>query len=138
MLNARVIKKIKSTKLINTKNKQSNFSMNNVLFDDKKQTISIKTMLKTSIFNNYRIDIDFRFINDFIYYLLEYNNKKSKKSRLCILFNVIHNVFKLIYNDCFHIEYYRVYTRLIEFVYIYKLSRKLIIYIRYYFFCQFN
>ena len=129
---------MKSTKLINTKNKQSNSSMNDVLFDDKKQIISIKTILKISIFNNYRIDINFRLIDDFIYYLFEYNNKKSKKSRLCILFNVIHDVFKLIYNDCFHVEHYRVYARLIEFVYIHKLSRKLIIYIRHYFFCQFN
>ena len=112
--------------------------MNDVLFDDKKQTTSIKTMLKTLIFNNYCIDIDFRLINDLIYYLFEYNNKKSKKSRLYILFNVIHDVFKLIHDDCFYVEHYCVYTRLIEFVYIHKLSRKLIIYIRHYFFCQLN
>ena len=133
-LNAQVIKKMKSTKLINTKNKQSNSSMNDVLFDEKKQIILIKMILKTSIFNNYRIDIDFRFIDDLIYYLLEYNSKKSKKSRLCISFNVIHDVFKLTHDDCFYIEHYRVYAKLIEFVYIHKLSRKLIIYIRYYFF----
>ena len=125
---------MKLIKLIKTKNKQQNFFDNDEIVDDENnQIVLIKTILKTLVFNNYCINIDFCFINNFIYYLFE-NNHELIKSRLCISFNAIHNVFKLTHNNCFYIDYYRVYTKLIEFVYIHKLFRKLTIYIQYCFF----
>ena len=125
---------MKSIKLTSTKNKLQNETL---IDDENHQILSIKTMLKTSMFSNHRNDIDFRFIDDLIYYLLEYDNELIK-SRLCISFNAIHDVFKLIHDNCFHVEHYRVYAKLIEFVYIHKLFKQLIIYIRHCFFCQLN
>ncbi len=71
-----------------------------------------------------RIDIDFCLINDLIYYV------KNNKTRLCIFRNIKSTMIRATHNDCFHASYYRVYVKLSDTIYIYKLSRKLIIYIR--------
>ena len=52
--------------------------------------------------------------------------------------NCEQNVFKLIHDDCFHAEYYRVYVRLINVVYVHKLFKKVTIYIRHCSACQLN
>ena len=39
-------------------------------------------------------------------------------------------MLKIIYNDCNYAEYHRAYIKLLKTMYIYKLSRKLIIYIQ--------
>lgn len=73
-----------------------------------------------------RIDIDFCLINNLIYYV------KNSKTHLCISCNIKSTIIRATHNDCFHTSYYRIYVKLSNTIYIYKLSRKLIIYIRYY------
>jgi len=74
-----------------------------------------------------RINIDFCLINNLIYYV------KNSKTRLYISRNIKSTIRRATHNDCFHASYYRIYVKLSNTIYIYKLSRKLIIYIRYYF-----
>ena len=45
------------------------------------------------------IDIDSKFINDFIYYI-------KKRFRLCILFSIKQKVFRLMYDFNFYVEQY--------------------------------
>lgn len=79
-----------------------------------------------------RININFYLINDFIYYV------KNDKTRLYISCNIKNIIIRAMHNNCFYASYYKVYVRLSNTIYIYKLSRKLIIYIRHYSQCQFN
>jgi hypothetical protein len=74
-----------------------------------------------------RINIDFCLINNLIYYV------KNSKTRLYISRNIKSTIRRATHNDCFQASYYRIYVKLSNTIYIYKLSRKLIIYIRYYF-----
>lgn len=71
------------------------------------------------------IDIDFYLMSNLIYHV------KNDKIRLCIFQNTKSIMIKTIYDDYFHANHYRVYVRLNDIIYIHKLSRKLIIYIRY-------
>ena len=97
---------------------------------------SSKVMKNSKIFevvlSRSLIDIDFSLKNDLIYHV------KNEKKRLCILKNIEANVIKAIHDDCFHVSHHCAYVRLFEIVYVHKLSRKLIIYIRHCFSCQLN
>ena len=77
-------------------------------------------------------DIDFQLHDELIYHV------KKNIFRLCIFNNCKQNVFKLIHDDCFHAEHHRVYVRLINVVYVHKLSKKFTIYIRHCSICQLN
>ena len=76
-------------------------------------------------------EIDFQLIDDFIYYV------KSDQSRLCISKNCIHDVFKLAHDDNFHVDHHRAYDRL-KTIYIRRLFRRFINYIRHCSSCQLN
>lgn len=71
-----------------------------------------------------RINIDLYLINNLIYYV------KNDKTRLCISRNTKSIVIRATHNDYFYANYYRIHVKLNNTIYIYKLSRKLIIYIR--------
>ena len=68
--------------------------------------------------------IDFQLINKLIYHV------KDDRSKLYILKSCVHNVLKIAHDDNSHVDYYRVYIKL-SLIFIRKLSRKLIIYIKY-------
>ena len=85
--------------------------------------------IKKEMFN----DIDFRLIDDLIYYV-----KDNNSSRLCVFVNFEQNVMKLIHDENSHVEHHRIYARIVKFVYIRYLSRKLIVYIKHCSFCQLN
>lgn len=71
-----------------------------------------------------RTDVDFCLIDDLIYHI------KNGKTRLCIFRNTKSTVMRAAHDDCFHAGHHKAYARLTNAVYIHKLSRKLIIYIR--------
>ena len=87
------------------------------------------TKTKKKIFN----DIDFRLIDDLIYYV-----KNDNSSRFCFSINFEQNVMKLIHNENSHVEHHRIYVRIVKFVYIRYLFKKFTIYIKHCSFCQFN
>ena len=77
-------------------------------------------------------NINFQLHDELIYHV------KKNIFRLCISSNCEQNVFQLAHDDCFHAKHHRVYARLIEFVYVHKLFKKLITYIRHCSTCQLN
>ena len=98
-------------------------------FVESTVTFSDTTEIKKEVFN----DIDFRLIDDLIYYV-----KDNNSSRLCVFVNFEQNVMKLIHDENSHVEHHRIYVRIVKFVYIRHLSRKLTVYIRHCSFCQLN
>ena len=92
-------------------------------------TFSDTTEIKKEVFS----DIDFRLIDDLIYYV-----KDNNSSRLCVFVNSEQNVMKLTHDKNSHVEHHRIYARIVKFVYIRHLSRKLIVYIKHCSFCQLN
>lgn len=72
------------------------------------------------------IDIDFCLIDNLIYYI------KNSKTPLCISCNTKSTIIRAAHNNYFYTSYYKVYIRLSNTIYIYKLFQKLIIYIQYY------
>ena len=76
-------------------------------------------------------EIDFQLIDDLIYYV------KNDQFRLCISKNCIHDVLKLAHDDNFHVDHHRAYDRL-KTIYIRRLFRRLINYIRHCSSCQLN
>ena len=69
---------------------------------------------------------------------LIYHVDHKNYHRLYIPRSVFKEVFELAYNQIGYPEYYRIYTRIIECLYIYCLSKRLYKYIRYYPKCQIN
>lgn len=63
-----------------------------------------------------RIDINFCLINNLIYYV------KNNRTRLCISRNIKSIVIRATHNNCFYASYYKVYVKLSNTIYIYKLS----------------
>ena len=78
------------------------------------------------------LNIDFQLINDLIYYI------KQSNARLCVSTNCIKNVFEIIHDLNAHAKHHKAYVRLIDIVYIHKLSKQFIIYIKHCSFCQLN
>ena len=88
--------------------------------------------------SNRRTDIDFQLIDELIYHIHESNDYEFEQSKLCIFEICQQNVFKIAHNDNFHVEHHRVYRRLMKTVYMSTMSRKLRMYLRHCFECQFN
>lgn len=86
-------------------------------------SIDIEITINKSLSSLYT-SIDFYLINNLIYHI------KSNKTQLCISRNTKSTMIKTTHNDYFHANHYRVYVKLNDIIYIYKLFRKLIIYIR--------
>ena len=70
------------------------------------------------------IDVNFQLRDKLSYYV------KKNIFKLYIFNNCEKKIFKLIYDDCFHVDHHRVYARLIKSIYIHKLFKKLTTYIR--------
>ena len=119
---------------------QSTKSFANALFIDETLIIdkAINIFLKkffAIIFKKRKlitIDVNFQLRDKLMYYV------KKNIFKLCIFNNCEKKVFKLIYNNCFHVDHHRVYVRLIKSIYIHKLFKKLTIYIRRCSICEFN
>jgi hypothetical protein len=75
-------------------------------------------------------DVDFLLKNELLFH--------KNKRRLCIFLNCEIDVFKLAHDQNNHAEHNRTYTRLVDTVYISKLSRKLRQYIKHCSACELN
>lgn len=71
-----------------------------------------------------RTNIDFYLMKELIYYI------KNDRTRLCISRNIKSIVMKATHDDYFHANHHKVYVKLSDSIYIHKLFKKLIIYIR--------
>ena len=71
-------------------------------------------------------------MNNFIYYIKQLN------SRFCVSINCVKNIFKTIHNLNVYSKHYRTYVRFVDIVYIHKMFKLFIIYIKHCFLCQFN
>ena len=78
-------------------------------------------------------DIKFRLRNDLIYYVFE-----EEKNRLCISEIMKHEIFQMIHDLNNHENFHRAYDRLINFVYVRHLTKRLRIYIEHCSQCQLN
>ena len=94
--------------------------------------ITAKKIVIDVVDRNSITNIDFCLKEGLIYHV------KNDKKRLCISQNAKVDVLKTAHDNCFHVDHHRVYARLSDFVYVHKLSRKLIIYIRHCPSCQLN
>ena len=86
---------------------------------------------KTTSEKSSNINIDFTLKNDFIYHVK--NNK-----RFCISASCERAVFELTHDENNHAEYHRVYQQLIITIFMFKLSKKIRQYVKYYSSCQLN
>lgn len=76
--------------------------------------------------------INFQLIDDLIYHI------KEGTARLCIPANCIQDIFQLAHDQNAHAGHHRAYARLVDLVYIRKLSRQLTTYIKHCPKCQLN
>ena len=76
--------------------------------------------------------INFKLHDDVIFYV------KNDVFKFCIFENCQQKIFKIVYDNNFHVEQHRVYRKLIESIYISKMSRKLRMYFRHCSICQLN
>ncbi len=76
-------------------------------------------------------EIDFSLEDDLIYHVKD-------KRRLCISFNCETEIFQLVHDQNNHFDHHRAYSKLIDQVYILKLSRKIRQYIKHCLACELN
>ena len=77
------------------------------------------------------IEINFKLIDELIFHFKE-------KSRICISTFIEKKVFVIAHDDNSHVGQHRVYQRLLNFVYMLRMSRKLHMYIKHCSSCQLN
>ena len=82
------------------------------------------------IFKKIRININFKLIDDLIYYI------KNDTRRLYFFVTIKKKVFRLTYDENAHFNIHRCYNRIMKTFYIFKLSKKIRRYIEHYFNCQ--
>ena len=80
--------------------------------------------------NNTMNEINFEFHNDLIYY-------KDRK-KLCILFNFEKKIFEFAHDSNQHFDAHRCFLRINDTLFIFKLSKKIRVYINHCSDCQFN
>ena len=96
----------------------------------KQNNLTIKIIKK---FNEKQSrDIRFRLRDDLIYYVFVAKNKK----RLCVLAFIKQKIFRITYNFSNHDDFHRIYDRVVNFVYIRQLTKRLRIYIKHCSKCQ--
>ena len=77
-------------------------------------------------------NINFKFIDNLIYHC------KNENNRLCIFNNCVQKILQIIHDDCVYVNYYRTYVKFVDLIYIKRLFKQLIIYLKYCFVCQFH
>lgn len=105
---------------------QQSFNNNQVL--DDLDNIDEKFVLK-----KFRIDINFEFRKELIYYFDEDNIL-----RLCISWSTKKKIFKTIHDDNHHSRYHRCLARIIETLYISSFLKKIRIYVKHCLIYQIN
>ena len=119
---------MKSTKmrliiiLSSTKNASSN--------ESKKINENVDKLKLNSTYVEF--EINFVFVDFFIYHT------KNDNVRFCVSKNCVQNVLRITHDENYHAKHHRVYARLMKTIYIRKLSKRLIIYIRHCSQCQLN
>ena len=117
---------------------QFKFNIDNIIENLSRIIQSTSTITFENLSQIFRININFQFIDDLIYHIHENNEYDIDESRLCISKSRQKDVFKITHDDNAHVDQHRAYRRLIKIVYIFKMSRKFRLYLRYYSTCQFN
>ena len=111
------------------------FFISTVFIDSKIINVDSKESFDVFVFESdfayLTSEIDFQLIDDLFYHV------KKNYFRFCIFQNCVQKILKFVHDDNFHANYYRVYARL-KIVYIRKLSRVLIFYIKHCSTCQLN
>ena len=109
---------------------QENKTYKKLLFIFCKLVASIK---KKNTLNKFiYTKINFVLQNELIYHI------KNNKKKLCISTLMKKMMLKIMHDNCNHAEHHRAYVKLSEMIYIYKLLKKLITYIRHCSACQLN
>ena len=111
-------------------NYQKNKMYKKLLFTFRKLAAFIKKKSTSNKFVHTRVN--FVLQNELIYHV------KNDKERLCISTLMKKIMLKTTYDDCNYAKHHRAYIRLSETMYIHKLLKKLIIYIRHCSACQLN
>ena len=75
-------------------------------------------------------NINFQLIDNLIYHC------KDESSRLCILNNCVQNILQMTHDDYVHADHHRTYVKLVDLIYIKRLFRQLITYLKHCFVCQ--
>jgi len=107
--------------------KQVSYDSNQIL--DNHNNIDKKSVLK-----KFRIEIDFEFRNNLIYY----SDKDNIRLRLYISRSTEKDIFKTIYDDNYYSDYHRCFARICETLFISRALSKIRIYIEYCSVCQIN
>ena len=95
------------------------------------ESTSMNSLTKSIVFENSwfnRENLRFRYRDDLIYYVNDLNNERE---RLCILKSFIDEIFVLIHNKLSHVDYHKIYDKIVTFFFIRKLSKKFQIYVTY-------
>ena len=111
-------------------NYQKNKTYKKLLFTFRKLVASIKK--KNTSNKLIYTKMNFVLQNELIYHI------KNNKKRLCILTLMKKIMLKITYDNCNYAKHHRVYIKLSKTMYIHKLLKKLIIYIRHCSACQLN
>jgi hypothetical protein len=120
-----LVKMFEEFRIKMSENYQKKFKWKNILK-------MIQNLINKRESNNQKnTDIDFQLKNNLLYH---FKNKK----RLCISSNCEFNVFELAHDKNNHAKHNRVYSKLIDHVYILKLSRKIRQYIKHCSACELN
>ena len=72
------------------------------------------------------MNLRFRYRDDLIYYV---NDLNDERERFCIFKSFIDEIFALAYDRLSHVDYYKIYDKIVTFFFIRKLSKKLQIYV---------
>ena len=78
-------------------------------------------------------NLRFRYKNDLLYYVNEFNDEKK---RLCIFKKLVDEIFVLIHDKLNHVEYHKTHNEIIASFYIRKLVKQLRVYVIHCFQCQ--
>ena len=80
-----------------------------------------------------RIEIDFKMIDDFIYYI-----DINDRDKLCISKSLKKKIFRQVHDENHHVEIHRCYSRISKILFIFKLLKKFRVYIKHCLSCQIN
>ena len=124
-------KDVVSSTLSATNNRatQTSHSLISQLFRDD----TIKTT--TSLINQSLRDIRFRLRDDFIYYVSDDNDSKN---RLCISASIKKKVFRIAHNLNSYEDFYRIYDRFVNLMFVKHLTKRFRVYIEHCLKCQFH
>ena len=98
------------------------------------QTIDFDNSNEKSLSKKFRIEIDFKLLDELIYYI----DENDDRTRLCILKILKKEMFRLAHDESHHVEANRYFHRISNTLYISRLSKKIRTYVKHCSTCQVN